>query len=156
MSYVDWNGEPLPQEHQSPEKFEMDAEFYPKRVAELEQQLAECQEELDRELQRRFDGNREASKEYAEVSRELTECQAENNKLRGALRQSCEDHRSESMYECGMYCAESESTIKAAKREALLESMAVAKETAQTLGFHQLTASIYEVVLQKMAKELET
>ena len=30
-------------EHQSPEKFEMDAEFYPKRVAELEKQLAECQ-----------------------------------------------------------------------------------------------------------------
>jgi hypothetical protein len=43
MTYVDWNGEPLPQEHQSPEKFEMDAEFYPKRVAELEQQLAESQ-----------------------------------------------------------------------------------------------------------------
>jgi hypothetical protein len=35
--------QPMPQEHQSPEKFEMDAEFYPKRVAELEQQLAECQ-----------------------------------------------------------------------------------------------------------------
>ena len=56
MTDVDWNSEP------SPEKFEMDAEFYPKRVAELEQQLAECQArekvlqekvaDLERRLQR--------------------------------------------------------------------------------------------------------
>jgi len=86
MTYVDWNGEPLPQEHQSPEKFEMDAEFYPKRVAELEQQLVARQADLERERQRRWDGNRLASLEYAEVSRELAECQAREKMRIDALK----------------------------------------------------------------------
>ena len=43
----------------------------------------------------------------------------------------------------------------AGQREALLEAMTVANETAQKLGFDQPTAIMYEVVLSKMVKELE-
>jgi chromosome segregation ATPase len=43
----------------------------------LEQQLVARQADLERERERRWDGNRLASLEYAEVSRELAECQAQ-------------------------------------------------------------------------------
>lgn len=42
--------------------------------------------------------------------------------LESALGQSCEEHRSEMMFECGMYCAGSEEAIRQAKRGALSDA----------------------------------
>ena len=124
------------------------------RIEYLEQQLAECQAELDRELQRRFDGNREASKEYAEVSRELVECQAREKVLLDALADAKVlllngsvgkqyEHINEAL------AMPSDSTaldtlLKRAKREALLDVLKLNPDA-------ELVS-----ILSSMAKELET
>ena len=96
-------------------------------------------------------------KEIESLRQQIAECQAENEKLRVALRQSCEDHRSESMYECGMYCAESESTIKRAKREALLEAIeTLVNDEAYNIEKGYGSAYLPAInELRRMAKELE-
>jgi len=122
-------------------------------IERLKQQLAKCQAELDRELQRRFDGNREASKEYAEVSRELAECQAREKVLRDALEwvNSRFADVSTLVIVRKALALPSDSTaldtmLKQAKREALLDA-------AEQMESYCGPTVYYE--LHRMAKELE-
>jgi hypothetical protein len=127
MTDIDWNSESLPQEHQSPEKFEMDAEFYPKRVAELEQQLAG-----EKSRTALLDVLMNRQKEI--YMQQLAECQKFDAWKANPYTKVLED----SLVEC-------QAQVKAAKREALLEIA----DTFEILG----GASTSQ--LRNWAKELE-
>ena len=132
---------------------------YDEKIAELSQQLAECQAERDGK-QIAYD---EIYRIAADRTQKLYECQAREKVRINALQIS------ELYVPAGHEHAQvakaialpSDSTAldamkKQWQREALLEAIAVSNETAQKLGIHQPTAFMYEVVLSKMAKDLET
>ena len=97
----------------------------------------------------------EAADEIESLRQQLAECQAREKVLRDALEYINPQSRNAAL------AMPSDSTAldamkKQWQREALLEAIAVSNETAQKLGIHQPTAFMYEVVLSKMAKDLET
>ena len=98
------------------------------------------------------------------LEQQLAECQAQGRELRFALLNRNTDKGGWLIEQALNQPSDSNSNTleipdvvrqRRWQREALLEAMTVTNETAQKLGFHQPTASMYESVLSKMAKELE-
>jgi hypothetical protein len=144
------------------------------QLVACEQALAERQANLERERQRRWDGNRLASLEYAELSRELAECQAREQMRVDAFTVIAKDYRDiydadyELYYKLTMdfetiedaLALPSDSTaldtmLAAAelkgRREALLDAKHVA-ENMMALGY-KIEAIVGDI--SNMAKELE-
>ena len=92
----------------------------------------------------------DCAKKLNEQGKQLAESQARVKQLEAALGQSCEDHRSEMMYECGLYCAGSDEALKQAKREALLEAADQLDDYVNTYTFYRADQQ-----LRRMAEELK-